>query len=93
MVTAAKPKRTISVMTKTMLITAYCIVHDFINAVLKTRGGQEAWIGARSPKPRLALAEIIALNILRFYYPIQDLKAFSRLAKQTYKACFPRLPN
>jgi hypothetical protein len=80
-------------MAETMLITPYCIVDDFIHAVLKTHGSQEAWIGTRSPKSRLALAEIIALNILRFYYPLQDLKAFSRLAKQTYKACFPRLPN
>ena len=63
-------------MTETMLITVYCIVDDFINAVLKTRSGQEAaksWAGTRGPKPRLALAEIITLNILRFYFKIYGL--------------------
>jgi hypothetical protein len=85
-----------SVMTETMLIIVYRIVDDFIYALLKTQSGQEAYnsrLGSCGPKPRPALAEIITLNILRFYYHIQDLKAFHRLARQTYQTYFPGLPN
>jgi hypothetical protein len=41
----------------------------------------------------LALAEIITLNILRFHYHVQDLKAFHRLASHAYRAYFPGMPN
>ena len=37
-------------------------------------------------------AAILALNILRYYYPIPDLKAFHRLAKEPYQGLFPGLP-
>jgi hypothetical protein len=61
-----KPKGEMSVMTETMLITVYCIIDDFINAILKTQSGQEACrarAGVRGPKRRLALAEITTLFV------------------------------
>jgi hypothetical protein len=49
--------------------------------------------GKRMPKKRLSLAEAPALNILRFYTRIQDLKAFHRLAARSFRDYFPGMPN
>ncbi|MDR0590081.1 MAG: hypothetical protein LBG25_06005, partial [Spirochaetaceae bacterium] len=68
------------------------MIEDFITAVLNTPSGGEAyraWEGARGPPPRLSLAAILALN----NYPIPDLKAFHRLAKEPYQGLFPGLPH
>ena len=83
-------------MNETKLITLYCIIDDFINALSGTADGQkmlESWKAKRGPQRQLSLGEVITLNILRFYYHIFDLKAFVRLAECTYKTYFPRLPN
>ncbi|GHV92918.1 transposase [Spirochaetia bacterium] len=83
-------------MNELMLITVYCIVDDFINMLMNYPIGQELmrhWQGKRGPKRRLCLAEVITLNILRFYYRVYDLKIFHRLARNTYTAAFPGLPN
>jgi hypothetical protein len=83
-------------MNETMLVTLYCIIDDFINALSKTGGGQkmlDSWKAKRGPQRRISLSEVLTLNILRFYYHIFDLKAFVRLAGNVYKAYFPRLPN
>jgi hypothetical protein len=37
------------------------------------------WEGKRGPKKRLSLAEVMTLNILRFYLRVHDLKTFHRL--------------
>ena len=54
---------------------------------------REQWEGKRGPKRRLSLAEIIMLNILRFYRRIHDLKTFHRLVRNAYRDYFPGLPN
>jgi hypothetical protein len=83
-------------MNETMLTTLYCIIDDFINALMSTADGQkmvESWKAKRGPQRQLSLSEVLTLNILRFSFHILDLKAFVRLAECTYKTYFPRLPN
>lgn len=83
-------------MNETMVTTLYCIIDDFINALMNTTDGQkmmELWKAKRGPQKQLSLSEVLTLNILRFYFHIFDLKAFVRLAKSAYKAYFPGLPN
>lgn len=83
-------------MNETMLITLYCIIDDFINALADTHEGQQmlqAWKSKRGPQRRLSLSEVLTLNILRFHFHIFDLKAFVRLAETSYKRYFPGLPN
>jgi hypothetical protein len=73
-----------SVMSETMLITVYCIIDDFINALAKTTEGQlmlDAWKAKREPQRRLCLSEVLTLNILRFHFHIVDLKTFVRLVE------------
>ena len=53
----------------------------------------ESWKPKRGPQQQLSLSEVLTLNIMRFDLYIFDLKAFSRLAHNAYKAYFPRLPN
>ena len=83
-------------MNETMLTALYCIIDDFINALIDTTEGQkmmDTWKAKRGPQRQLALSEVLTLNLLRFYFHIFDLKAFARLAECTYKAYFPGLPN
>jgi hypothetical protein len=83
-------------MDETMLVTLYCIIYDFINALAKTvdaRKMLDSWKAKRGPQRQLSLSEVLALNIMRFYFNIFDLKAFASLAGNAYKAYFPRLPN
>jgi len=83
-------------MNETTLITLYYIIDDFVNTLSKTSYGQkmlELWKSKRGPQRQLSLSETIALNIIRFYLHIFDLKAFFRLAENSYKVYFPSLPN
>ena len=83
-------------MNETMLTILYCIIDDFINALMDTAEGQkklEFWKAKRGPQRQLSLSEVLTLNILRFSYHVFDLKAFVRLAENTYKGYFPGLPN
>lgn len=83
-------------MNDTMLISLYCIIDDFINALANTTNGQKAmafWNAKRGPQRQLSLSEVLTLNILRFYYHVLDLKAFVRLAENCYKSFFAGLPN
>ena len=83
-------------MNETMLITLYCIIDDFINALAATaedRKMLESWKAKRGPQRQLSLSEVLTLNILRFHFHIFDLKAFVRLAECSYKPYFPGLPN
>jgi len=54
---------------------------------------QKRWAGKRGPKARLALTEVITLNILRFHLKVYDLKHFHLLAQNMYRSYFPCLPN
>jgi hypothetical protein len=83
-------------MNETMLVTLYCVIDDFINTLMETTDGQKMiglWKAKRGPQRRLSLSEVLALNSMRFYYHIFDLKAFVRLAESFYKPYFPGLPN
>jgi hypothetical protein len=83
-------------MDETMLITVYCFVDDFINAIMNYPIGtmiMELWEGKRGPQRRLTLAELMTLNILRFHLRVHDLKTFHRLARNVYRDYFPGLPN
>ena len=83
-------------MNEARLTTLYCIIDDFINTLGKTSGGQKmlkSWKPKRCPDRQLSLSEVLTLNIMRFDLHIFDLKAFTRLAHNAYKAYFPRLPN
>jgi hypothetical protein len=51
------------------------------------------WEGRRGPQKRLSLAELMSLNILRFFVRVQDLKTFHRLVWNVYRGYFPGLPN
>jgi hypothetical protein len=78
------------------LLRLYCIADDFIKTIMKYPIGQEIrrdWEGRRGPQRRLSLAEVITLNIMRYYLRVVDLKTFHRLAKTSYRAYFPMLPN
>ncbi|MDR3336874.1 MAG: transposase [Treponema sp.] len=78
------------------LITVYRIVDEFINMVMNFPIGKEIQkrrTGKRGPKARLALAEVITLNILRFHLKVHDLKNFHPPAQNMYKSYFPCLPN
>jgi hypothetical protein len=71
-------------------------VDEFINTIMNYPIGKmirEQWEGKRGPKKHLSLAEIITLNILRFYLRIHDLKTFHRLVWNAYRDYFPGLPN
>jgi hypothetical protein len=83
-------------MNEIMLITLYCFIDDFINALAETVDGRkmlDSWKAKRGPQRQLSLSEILTLNILRFYFHIFDLKAFVCLVANAYKTYFPRLPN
>jgi hypothetical protein len=83
-------------MNETMLITVYCFVDDFINTIMNYPIGKmilKHWKGRRGPKRRLSLAELMTLNILRFFLRVHDLKTFHRLVWNVYRAYFPGLPN
>ncbi|MDR0472373.1 MAG: IS982 family transposase [Treponema sp.] len=83
-------------MNELMLITLYCVIDDFIKAVMNTETGQkmlESWKASRGPQRQLCLSEVLTLNVLRFSFHIFDLKAFVRIAECSYKAYFPGLPN
>jgi hypothetical protein len=83
-------------MDETKLITLYCFVDEFINMVMSFPVGKailEQWQGKRGPKRQLSLAEVITLNILRFYLRVNDLKTFHRLVQNGYRSYFPGLPN
>jgi hypothetical protein len=83
-------------MDESTLITVYCIVDDFINMLRDVPIGKEIqkqWAGRRGPKARLSLAEVITLNIMRFYLKVHDLKNFHALARNRYAVYFPGLPN
>ena len=79
-----------------MLIPLYCIIDDFIKALMNTNLGQKmilSWNASRGPQRQLSLSGVLALNVLRFSFHIFDLKAFVRLTACSYKAYFPGLPN
>jgi hypothetical protein len=83
-------------MDETMLTTLYCVIDDFINALMNTTNGQKMmsfWKGKRGPQRRLSLSEVITLNIMWFCFHIFDLKAFVGLARYSYKTYFPDIPN
>jgi hypothetical protein len=83
-------------MDETMLITLYCIIDDFINTLVKTDDGHKMlseWKAKRGPQRRLSLSEVLTLNILRFSFHVNDLKAFVRLSNSAYKSYFPQLTN
>jgi hypothetical protein len=83
-------------MDEAMLTTLYCIIDDYVKALMRTVGGQkmlESWKAARGPQRQLSLSEVLTLNILRFSLHIFDLKTFVHLARNVYKGYFPGLPN
>lgn len=49
------------------------------------------WNGKRGPKRRLTLEKVLALNLLRFFLHVKDLKAFHRILQNM--DMIPELPN
>ena len=49
------------------------------------------WSGKRGPKRRLSIEKVIALNLLRFFLHVKDLKAFHRIIRTTDMV--PEMPN
>jgi hypothetical protein len=83
-------------MNEIMIMAVYCFVGEFIKTVTGNPIGRiimDRWEGNRGPEKRLGLAGAMVLNILRFYFRIQDLKAFHRLAVNSLGDCFPGMPN
>jgi hypothetical protein len=83
-------------MDEVQLTKLYCFIDDFIKTLMKLPTGEviaKGWKGKRGPERRLSLQEVITLNIMRFYIKVNDLKAFHRLASQSYREYFPKLPN
>ncbi len=49
------------------------------------------WNGKRGPKRRLLITTVIALNILKYFIHVKDLKAFHRIIKAIN--LIPEIPN
>ena len=49
--------------------------------------------GKRSPKRRLSLEQIVALNIYRFHFKCGDLKNFHKMVRELTDDKVPKLPN
>lgn len=49
------------------------------------------WSRKRGPKRRLSIEKAIALNLLRFFLHVKDLKAFYRIIRTTEMV--PEMPN
>lgn len=49
------------------------------------------WNGKRGPKRRLSITTVIALNILKYFIHVKDLKAFHRIIKAIN--LIPEIPN
>ncbi|MDR1100246.1 MAG: IS982 family transposase [Treponema sp.] len=83
-------------MNELSIITLYCFVDEFIKSITGLPVGTfilNHWQGKRGPQKRLTLAEVMTLNLLRFYLRVHDLKTFHRLAWHSYRDYFPGLPN
>ena len=83
-------------MNEDAIIALYSMADDFINTVMNYPLGKAimaAWAGKRGPKRRLSFAEVVTLNIMRFYLRVQDLKTFHRLVCTAYAGYFPHMPN
>ena len=62
-------------MNETMLTALYCIIDDFINALVSTADGQKmmaSWKAKRGPQRQLSLSEVLTLNIT------PPIKAFAK---------------
>ena len=51
----------------------------------------ENWSGKSGPKRRLSIEKVIALNLLRFFLHVKDMKAFHRIIRTTDMV--PEMPN
>lgn len=60
-------------------IILYTFVDDFFQALFHSSLGKKIrhfWENKRGPKKKLALSEVMTLNLLRFSMGVQDLKTF-----------------
>ena len=76
----------------------YNQIYNITNEFVKSLTGAKCrsflvknWNGKRGPKRRLSLEKVIALNLLRFFLHIKDLKAFHRIIKTT--DLIPEMPK
>ena len=49
--------------------------------------------GKRGPKRQLSLEQIVALNIYRFHFKMEDLKNYHKMIKELMSDKVPNLPN
>lgn len=72
----------------------YSISTEFVKALAADKSYSflvKNWNGKRGPKRRLSIEKVTALNLLRFFLHIKDLKAFHRIIKTT--DMIPEMPN
>jgi len=75
----------------------FVFVDNFLKLYLSSETGNlmyiTYWKNKRGFSKSLTLAEVVTLNLIRFYYNISDLKSFHVLSKNELTKYFPKLPN
>lgn len=74
----------------------FIFIDNFLKKLFETKIGKEMlkhWNNKRGPKKQLSLSEIITINIIRFYYRVEDLKTFHKIIKNDFRHYFPNMPN
>jgi hypothetical protein len=75
----------------------FVFVDNFLKLYISTQIGNQMylinWKNKRGFNKKLSLSEVVTLNIIRFYFHIDDLKSFHKLAKNEMTKYFPEIPN
>ena len=75
----------------------FVFVDNFLKLYLSSDTGNllyiTYWKNKRGFSKSLTLAEVVTLNLIRYYYNISDLKSFHALSKNELTKYFPKLPN
>jgi hypothetical protein len=75
----------------------YSFVDNFLKLFIRTKKGSRLyntyWLNKKGREKTLTLAEIVTLNILRYFYHVVDLKAFHKYIKNDLDKYFKKVPN
>ena len=74
----------------------FTFVDDFLQALFHAPFGKKlrhVRENKRGRKKKLALSEVVKLNLLRFSMQVQDLKTYHRIVVTHYRSFFLELPQ